>query len=375
MQNEIQIEDGVQLPPAEGSKRKPKKANATVKNAQTKSSEESSAVVSLDLPGVAKQLAKRISEDIDLYCQKTYDGGHRNHLGASLIGRECSRYLWYVFRWCHHHKFDGRKQRLFNRGHREEDRFIEWLEGIGAKVWTHDFQAKPLYYIAEDNSFYWQEDIPAQAQELAVRVTDEAQFKLAQKLGFEFPQYRISDCSGHFGGSLDAIIQLPEWYGIAEPVLGEFKTNGTGAGFNKLGSDGMPVAKPEHYAQTSTYGKKYGFRWCLYFNINKNDDSLHVEVVKLDHNLGERNIAKAERIIMSPTPPERISNNPTTKTCQYCDMKEICHGNRPVEKNCRSCAMCQPIDGAKWFCHTYQQEVPAHVIAVGCDQHRSINLQ
>ena len=79
--------------------------------------------VELSSPGVSAALAKRILEDIDEYCVRTYDGGHRWHLGASLIGRECKRYLWYVFRWCLHEKTTGRQQRLFNRGHREEERF------------------------------------------------------------------------------------------------------------------------------------------------------------------------------------------------------------------------------------------------------------
>ena len=28
-----------------------------------------------------------------------FEDGHRNHLGASLIGDACSRKLWYTFRW------------------------------------------------------------------------------------------------------------------------------------------------------------------------------------------------------------------------------------------------------------------------------------
>ena len=181
--------------------------NAKNNDAQATASDAGKQAVSLDAPGVAKALAKRILEEIDEYCVRTYDGGHRSHLGASLIGRECKRYLWYVFRWCLHEKTTGRQQRLFNRGHREEARFIEWLEGIGFKVWFENRDEAP------------------------------------NEKG-EYPQYRISDVMGHFGGSLDGIAILPERYGIEEPVLLEFKTNGTGAGFNKLTDDGMPIAKP-----------------------------------------------------------------------------------------------------------------------------------
>ena len=309
--------------------------NAKNNDAQATKSDAGKQSVSLDAPGVAKALAKRILEEIDEYCVRTYDGGHRSHLGASLIGRECKRYLWYVFRWCLHEKTTGRQQRLFNRGHREEARFIEWLEGIGFKVWFENRDEAP------------------------------------NEKG-EYPQYRISDVMGHFGGSLDGIAVLPERYGIAEPVLLEFKTNGTGAGFNKLADDGMPIAKPEHFAQTSTYGKKYNFRYCVYLNINKNDDSLHVEVVKLNHNLGEQMIMKAEQIIMSQTPPARLSDNPTFHKCGYCAMKDICHKGAVPEVNCRSCAFARPVENAEWFCEVHNGNIPKEFIPTACPSYKAI---
>uniref|UniRef100_A0AAU7YTI0 Exonuclease n=1 Tax=Stenotrophomonas phage vB_SmaS_QH3 TaxID=3229738 RepID=A0AAU7YTI0_9CAUD len=291
--------------------------------------------VALDAPGVAKAVAKRVLEDIDEYCVRTYDGGHRWHLGASLIGDACKRKLWYLFRWTYREQTDGRKQRLFNRGHREEARFTEWLKGIGAQVWTHETP-----------------DVYNEAGEIVV----------------EGKQYRVSAVMGHFGGSLDGIARLPERYGIDEPVLLEFKTNGTGAGFNKLGEDGMPVAKPQHFAQTSTYGSDpaYGFRYVLYFNINKNDDSLHVELVKLDHRLGQQMREKAEQIIMSQTPPPRLSDNPTFKDCGYCPAKEICHKGAIPEKNCRSCKAARPVENGEWFCDVHNGVIPREFVPQGC---------
>lgn len=298
-------------------------------NANTKKSESDCGKQAVDLaaPGVAKALAKRVLEDIDNYCSTEYDGGPRWHLGASLIGHDCKRYLWYIFRWCFHKKHDGRQQRLFNRGHREEERFVEWLRGIGCEVW--EFQ--------QDGKSQW----------------------------------KISGAQGHFGGSLDGIAKLPPEYGIEEPVLLEFKTNGTGQGFNKLAQDGMPVAKPQHFAQTSTYGYKYNFRYVLYLNINKNDDSLHVEVVPLDHKLGQQMELKAEQIIFSKEPPARLSNNATFKDCSWCDMKELCHGNKKPEKNCRSCSYAIPVENGEWFCSlpAHNSNIPREFIEArtGCD--------
>lgn len=298
------------------------------------------ATVTLDLsaPGVARKIVERVAREIDTYCNETYDGGHRTHLGASLIGRRCKRYLWYVFRWFKRINHGGRKQRLFNRGHREEDRFVEWLRGIGFTVWTHDPDAPP-----DANG--------------------------------DQPQYRISDVMGHFGGSLDGIALFPPGWGIDEPVLLEFKTSGTGHKFNTLKDNGMALEKEDHFAQTSTYGYKYNFRFVLYLCINKNDDDLHIEIVALNHNLGEQMIAKAAIIIGSQTPPPKLSESPTYQDCRGCDFKDICHEGASAEKNCRSCAHATPIEGAQWECAIHSASngpIPKDVIKLGCPDYKAI---
>lgn len=281
-------------------------------------------------PATATQIQKRIAKAIDDFCVEKYDDGHRTHLGASLIGHECSRYLWYVFRWVKKEKFDARMLRLFNRGHKEEERFIEWLEGIGCKVWAEDENGN---------------------------------------------QFRISGVFGHFGGSLDGIVKLPEEWGIEEPLLLEFKTSGTGSPFTKTKERGMKLEKPQHFAQTSTYGMKMGFRYVLYMIINKNDDAIHLEVTELDHNLGEQMEAKAEKIITSQEPPPKISQSKTFHKCGWCAFSEICHDNGIAEKNCRSCKHAVPGEEASWLCSLNgNQPIPKEFIPKGCDAHSSITL-
>lgn len=275
-----------------------------------------------------KTKSAQILAAIDKYCQTAYNDGHRSHLGASQIGEECKRKLWYVFRWCFKEQFSGRMYRLFNRGHLEEARFIEWLEGIGAKVWAMDESGK---------------------------------------------QHRVSDVLGHFGGSMDGICRLPAEYGIDEDILLEFKTNGTGAVFTKLLANGLQVAKPQHWAQVCTYGKKRGLNYVLYMNICKNDDSIHVELAKLDHAHGERMVIKAEQIITSQTPPARLSNNCTYFGCKFCAAANICHRNAPVERNCRSCKFAQPVENAEWFCNAHNGIIPKDFIVMSCEVWASIN--
>ena len=310
-----------------------------------------SATVELSAPGIAKQLARRIKNDIDDYCIAEYDDGFRWHLGASLIGQECQRAAWYSFRWAAHSRQAqdltpegraqyARMQRLFNRGHREEARFVEFLRGTGWQVFEFDTSKPP-------------------------------------KENGEYPQFRVSGFGGHFGGSLDGIGIPPERYELPEGTafLLEFKTNGTGAGFTKLLEKGVALSKEQHFAQMSTYGsdENYKLEYAVYQNICKNDDNLHVEVVKLDWKLGDQMRLRAERIISSQTPPPRLSDNPTFFKCKYCDFFSQCHENGSLEKNCRSCKFARPVDGGEWACELVNQIIPRDFVKQGCREWRTVN--
>jgi len=272
--------------------------------------------------GIRAKVSAEILADIDAYCVKTYDDGPRKHLGASLIGHPCSRHLWFIFRWAKHTKQSGRQYRLFNRGHREEARFIEWLRGTGFTV----FETNP-------------------------------------ETG---KQWRFSACEGHFGGSCDSKLLLPPKYEYKEITLAEFKTNGTGPAFSALLKDGCASAKPQHMDQQNVYGFLGNHEYSLYMNICKNDDNIHCELVKLDLRRGSDLVKKAEVIILSQTPPPKLSLNRTSIDCKYCDHNQICHDNAPLDINCRSCMYAQPIAGGQWWCRGYNAVIPDDVIVKGC---------
>lgn len=283
-------------------------------------------------PHQREALARQIEADIDELTAVKYNDGHRNHLGASLIGDACNRRLWYSWRWVQFPRFSGRMQRLFNRGHKEEARFIEWMRDIGFSVWEG---------------------------------TDDGK------------QFRVSMVEGHFGGSLDGIMQAPavnpKYAMLANvgPVLSEYKTYNEKT-FKELKKDGVKKAKPRHYAQMCTYGRKYGMRYAIYMAINKNDDEIRVEVLELDWNVGTELERRAEAIITTQSPPRRISEYPTHMECKFCDFMEICHRGAPYEVNCRSCQFASPAANGQWHCGGYNQIIPGEVIRVGCPNWRPI---
>lgn len=274
-----------------------------------------------------KGISESIKEDIDKYCIELYSDGHRNHMGASVIGDECSRKTWSTFRWLKNSTFDGRTLRLFNRGKLEETRIVEWLKGCGFEV----------------NEFDENGD-----------------------------QFRVSDVGGHFGGSLDGLGKLPAKFNLDIPIVFEFKTSKTGKPFNETVENGVKVAKNVHWTQMCIYGYKRNIKHAVYIIINKNDDSIYPEFVELDFGLAQDQIRKAEHLITSQRPPVGISKSATDFRCKMCTFVGICHQGEPVEKNCRSCLNASPIADAKWICSVYGGPIPEDVIKTGCATHVSI---
>jgi hypothetical protein len=318
-------------------------------------------------------LASRIKNDIDDYCVKTYHEGHRKHLGASIMGEACDRKLWYNFRWVKDQVHTGRMYRLFNVGHMAEPRLISYLRGIGFEVWEH--QPLILHWHPESGSYFFKETFDA-GDGLVSDVTGIAEHEAAAKAqGLKRPQFRISGHNGHYGGSLDGMCKAPERYELSENLifLNEFKTNGTGAGFTNVGAQGVEKAKPRHYAQMSQYGYKYNLRYGLYLIENKNDSDLCPQIVELDWKLGAQQELRAGDIINSKTPPARIAENPSYFDCKYCEYQGPCHHNEPVEINCRSCKLSDPIENGQWYCNRWKAVIPEDAIAKGCEGHTSVN--
>lgn len=283
-------------------------------------------MIDLSNPTERIKLATQIKLDVDKACQKHFYDEPRKHLGASIIGHDCSAYLWNTFRWLKQEAFDGRMMRLFNRGHLEEARFIKWLELIGFTVHEFDPQTGK--------------------------------------------QFKISGVNGHFGGSLDSGLYRQDLGNI----LGEYKTHGEKS-FEKLKKEGVRKSKPQHFRQMSTYGKCYGIKYGLYCAVNKNTDELYFELIELDWSLAEDLFRKADNIINSQVQPQKIAQAETFTDCKYCHFKGICfHGEQP-EVNCRSCSHAIPVENGRWNCNLADPEynpIPEDFIPKACEKWRRI---
>lgn len=252
------------------------------------------------------------------------DNGLRPHLGASLIGKECERALWLTFRWARPATFDGRMLRLFARGQREEQVFVDLLRAAGVTV--HD---------VDPNSG---------------------------------KQFRFAAIGGHFGGSMDGACQgLPEssaWHVV------EMKTHGKKS-FDELAKVGVRLAKPQHYDQMVCYMGWTGMTRALYMAICKDDDRLHLERIDADPARFEILMNRAERIISANEPPAKISEDATWYQCRMCEFHLLCHGTDAPIPTCRSCCHSTPeLDGnARWFCTRHKQDLKLADQQEGCQAH------
>lgn len=248
----------------------------------------------------------------------------RWHLGASEIGKPCSRALWYSFRWTLKVEHPGDRHRLFQRGHSEEPKFVARLARIGIQVSDRD---------------------PATGK-----------------------QYQMVHATEpHYGGSYDGIGVVPWVPPEVSTMVTEFKTHNDNS-FNKLVKDGVRKSKPQHYTQMCCYGEHSKLRYGLYCAVNKNTDALYWRVVPLQWSLGELSLKKAIHVIRSQTPPTRVSENSSYFECKFCDYRNICHLGAPVEKNCRSCKHATPNKQDKeWTCSLYAGVIPREFVPKGCD--------
>ena len=255
------------------------------------------------------------------------DRRHRPHLGASQIGKECDRALWYDFRHCSQPDFDGRMLRLFDTGNREESRIVADLRAIGIEVHEVD---------------------PNTGR-----------------------QFRVSDVGGHFAGSMDGagrgFAESSKWH-----VL-EFKTSNAKQ-FAKLKKEGVEKAKPEHWAQMMVYMHLTGMERAYYFAVCKDTDEIYGERVRYHAPTAWRAIERARRIIAAAEPPARISEDPEHWVCRWCPHRAICHEKRVPLVSCRTCVHATPeMDGeGRWSCAFHQADIPSHVERKGCEGHRFI---
>lgn len=223
----------------------------------------------------------------------------RRHLGCSLVGHHCDRWIWLSFRWAVLEKFPGRILRLFRRGHMEEDTIQADLERIGVK-----FESRQSRVV--------------------------------------FPWF--------VEGSTDGIITGVPGAEKTRHLL-ECKTHSKKS-FDKLEKEGLFKSKPQHWAQMQAYMKGEGLTRGLYYAVCKDNDKVYTERVKYDAGEAAAIVKRGQWIAQSqrmPEPPIRYSA--TWWQCKFCPAHGLCWENKgSAEKSCRTCHYWEPQEDGTAFC-------------------------
>lgn len=199
----------------------------------------------------------------------------RNYMGASELGIECDRQLWYTW-----HKpkqnSDPRVQMIFDMGHMLEEYVVKVLREAGLKVWSED-----------DNG---------------------------EQFGF---------IDGFIAGHCDGVVQ-----GLAEstkPHLLEIKTMNNKR-FTLLEKKGVKVAERSIWVQTQVYAYKFELENALLVVINKDNCRMYYERIKLDATAADSALLRGEELIAQVDEPKRKYKNSKFFKCKFCDWADECWG-------------------------------------------------
>ena len=243
----------------------------------------------------------------------------RPHMGVSLLGHHCDRWLWINFRWAVVEDFDGRILRLFRRGHSEEDTIIRDLRNIGIDIRSS--------------------------------------------------QRRV-DFGHHVSGSLDGVIESGVPEAPKSRHVAEFKTHSKKS-FDDMVKNGVEKSKPMHYIQMQVYMHGTDIKRALYLAVCKDDDRIYTERVKYASSVAEEAIIRGKRIAMSDRMPEPCSADPSWYQCKFCPAHSFCHKAEPTKRiNCRTCAHSTAMADSTFRCERHDADaIPEEFQHEGCSDH------
>lgn len=266
--------------------------------------------------------------------------GYRSHLGGSQIGKDCERAIYYGFRWVGADTKTpeelanwSRMLRLFNRGHLEEGRFIALLLAAGMRVRQQNADGR---------------------------------------------QMRFRDVGGHFAGSVDGVVFGCPDSPDGKPGLVEFKTYKHDR-FKQLVKNGVQFNDPTYYTQLQVYMQKMGLRWALFMAVDKDDETLHAEIVHYNPDEAGEARKKAINIIFADKVPHKVRGaKPAYFKCKFCDYKQVCHLGRPADENCRTCRYSVPLEEmtadekGTWHCRLNAHDLTKEQQEAGCEHYAAI---
>lgn len=252
-----------------------------------------------------------------------------SRLGMGSIGMSCQRKIWYQFRMALRERHKAKTLKAFEDGHHSEAVMAERLRLVsGVTLETID-----------------------------------------PKTG---KQFEYQDCNGHYVGKCDGkiigLLQAPkklhtwEHKSTAEDKFNKLKKIIADVGeklalrqwnpiyFDQAVSYMFYEGTDRHYMTVSTPGVRDEI------SLRTEADTAHAIRLK----------AKAERVIASNEPLDRVSNDENWFECKWCAYKDVCHKQEIPDRNCRTCLHSTPIESGQWHCERFGKILTKEEQVTGC---------
>lgn len=215
----------------------------------------------------------------------------RNYLGASILGGECPRALWYDYTGAPREPFGWATINRFNDGHRSEDVMANMLRMVpGIELET-------------------------------INPETGGQF------GFELFGGKIK---GHCDGKIKGLLQAPttkhiwEHKCVSEKSLGQFRLEKSRFGEKAALKNWNKV----YFVQAQVYMHQFKLDR-HYLTVSspgcRDYDSCRTEY---DPTVASFFLDRAYDIVMSKTPPPKINQKPDFFVCKMCSFAKVCHGEQ-----------------------------------------------
>ncbi len=211
-----------------------------------------------------------LTNKIEKYQSRIEDDA-RDYIGASIIGSECLRQIWYEFKGVKAEKVPSKIRRAWAIGKRLEGLILDWLEECGLDIC---------------------------------------------RLWWDLQSSNIDQFRGH----VDAI-----WKKNDEPfAIIEIKT-AKNASFNIFEKKGVRVWNPQYYAQIQSYMGMSGIFSTYILVLNKDNSALCDELVTFDADYYAALERKALMVYQAIIEPPRINGSPIFFKCKMCKFNKVCH--------------------------------------------------
>lgn len=210
-----------------------------------------------------------ITKKIDDYHDNLQDSP-RNYIGASIIGSECLRQIWYEFKSVKAEKVPAKTRKTWGIGKRLEGLVLGWIEDAGIDIYL----------------------LPATLFSSVVPV---------------------------FCGHVDAIGRINN-----KKYILEIKT-AKGASFNIFTNKGLKAWNHQYYAQIQSYMGMSGIYSAYILVLNKDNSALSDELIEFDPLFYSNLECKAQMIAHAVTAPPKINGSPLFYKCKMCKFNKVCH--------------------------------------------------